>query len=382
MDAQEHERKTEIVRGIGAMGQVPAIVDGRAFLVTDRGLVEAGHAARLQGALESAGVEVHRYDEVRPNPDEDDVAACHQAFGRARRGGAIEWIVALGGGSAIDVAKGCAMLACGGGRMADYVGRASIDVATPRLVAVPTTAGTGSETQSFALISNRDTGQKMACGGTAPVAAVLDPELTLTMPAAVTACTGLDTLTHAVEAFVTRRRSPSSSALALEAFQLAERAFEAVLERPEDVDERAKMLHASALAGQAIEQSMLGAAHSMANPMTRRFDVAHGQAVGQALPAVVAYNSCDPATCSLYAELARAAGVAGRDASDAAAAAALGARLRALVDRAGFATHVDGVPAAAAEELAAEAATQWTAQFNPRAVDAAAFAQLYREILA
>ena len=111
MDAQEHERKTEIVRGIGAMGQVPAIVDGRAFLVTDRGLVEAGHAARLQGALESAGVEVHRYDEVRPNPDEHDVAACHQAFERARRGGAIDWIVALGGGSAIDVAKGCAMLA-------------------------------------------------------------------------------------------------------------------------------------------------------------------------------------------------------------------------------------------------------------------------------
>ena len=142
------------------MEEVPTIVDGRAFLVTDRGVAEAGHAERLQRALEAAGVEVSRYDEARPNPG-DDVAACHDAYERAPRR-AIDWIVALGGGSAIDVAKGCAMLACGGGRMADYVGRASIRVTNPKLVAVPTTAGTGSETQSFALISNRDTGQKMA----------------------------------------------------------------------------------------------------------------------------------------------------------------------------------------------------------------------------
>lgn len=382
MNAPDHGPPTKILRGRSAMEEVPTIVDGRAFLVTDRGVAEAGHAERLQRALEAAGVEVSRYDEARPNPGEDDVAACHDAYERARRGGAIDWIVALGGGSAIDVAKGCAMLACGGGRMADYVGRASIRVTNPKLVAVPTTAGTGSETQSFALISNRDTGQKMACGGTAPVAAVLDPELTLTMPLGVTACTGLDTLTHAVEAFVTRRRSPSSCALALEAFQLAECAFEAVLDHPEDLESREQMLAASALAGQAIEQSMLGAAHSMANPLTRRFDVAHGQAVGQALPAVVAYNACDPSTRGLYAELARATEVASRDDDDDDAAAALGHRLRQLVQRAGFSPHVEGVPMSMAKELAAEAATQWTAQFNPRPVDADAFAQLYREILA
>ena len=118
MNAPDHGPPTKILRGRSAMEEVPTIVDGRAFLVTDRGIAEAGHAGRLQRALEAAGVEVSRYDEARPNPGEDDVAACHDAYERARRGGAIDWIVALGGGSAIDVAKGCAMLACGGGRMA------------------------------------------------------------------------------------------------------------------------------------------------------------------------------------------------------------------------------------------------------------------------
>ena len=142
------------------------------------------------------------------------------------------------------------------------------------------------------------------------------------------------------------------------------------------------MLHASALAGQAIELSMLGAAHSMANPLTRRFDIAHGSAVGQSLPAVVAFNAGDPATRRRYAELARAAGLATSEDAEDVATAALGARLRALVELADLPPLTDRVPASAADELAAEAATQWTAQFNPRAVDAAAFAQLYREVLA
>jgi alcohol dehydrogenase len=198
----------------------------------------------------------------------------------------------------------------------------------------------------------------------------------------VTACTGLDTLTHAVEAMVTRRRSPASCALAEEAFVLAERNLEVVLAAPDDLDARAAMLHASALAGLAIENSMLGAAHSMANPLSRRFGLPHGQAVGQALPWVVAYNTADADARSGYAALARAAGLAGAQDDDLEASSRLRARLTALVERAGFGPHLDAAPAGAAEELAAEAATQWTAQFNPRDVDAAAFAGLYRELLA
>lgn len=380
MEARAFELQTKIVLGAGALAEVPALVGDRVFVVTDPGIVAAGHFDRLVELLQAAGVEVHSYQEAQPNPDEDAVAACLAAFERAGPG--IGWIVALGGGSAIDVAKGCAMLACGGGRMADYLGRARIDVTSPRLVAVPTTAGTGSETQSFALIGNRDTGQKMACGGSAPFATVLDPELTVTMPAQVTACTGLDTLTHAVEAAVSRRSTPWSASFAREAFRLVERHFERVLARPDDLEARAAMLHASALAGVAIENGMLGAAHSMANPLTRRFGTAHGQAVGQALPAVVAFNAGDSAARALYAGLAREVGLVGRDAEDDTAVDALVHRLRALVEHAGFGPRIQGVPVSAADELADEAAKQWTAQFNPRDVDAAAFGALYREVLA
>ncbi len=381
MDDAELVQTTQIVRGPGALREVADIAAGRVFLVTDRGLVAAGHADRLRDLLETAGVDVRVYDEVTSDPDEEAVAACLAAYQRAQ-GDGFDWIVALGGGSAMDVAKGCAMLAAGGGRMADYLGRGRISVNRPRLLAVPTTAGTGSETQSFALIGNRDTGQKMACGGTAPAFAVLDPSLTMTMPPLVTACTGLDTLTHAVEAAVTRRRSKASCALATEAFQLVEEHLEAVLDAPQDLEARDAMLYASALAGLAIENSMLGAAHSMANPLTRRFGVQHGRAVGQALPLVVAYNADEPEARAGYADLARAAGLADRDADEREATRALLARLRALVARAGFGPRIDEVPASAAEELAVEAAAQWTAQFNPRDVDAVAFRALYEELLA
>jgi len=382
MDGPAFVQATEIVRGPGALREVRRIVDGPAFVVTDRGVAAAGHTARLGAQLEAAGAPFSIYDAVRSDPDEDAVEACLRAYALAGRPAEVRWIVAIGGGSAIDTAKGCAMLACGGGRMADYVGRGRVDVSQPRLLAIPTTAGTGSETQSFALIKNRDTGQKMACGGTAPAFALLDAELTTTLPPFVTACTGLDTLTHAVEAMVTRRRSPASCALAEEAFVLAERNLEVVLAAPDDLDARAAMLHASALAGLAIENSMLGAAHSMANPLSRRFGLPHGQAVGQALPWVVAYNTADADARSGYAALARAAGLAGAQDDDLEASSRLRARLTALVERAGFGPHLDAAPAGAAEELAAEAATQWTAQFNPRDVDAAAFAGLYRELLA
>ena len=375
------QRHTDIVIGCGAVAQVPSLVGERALLVTDPGIVAAGHAERLEGLLRGAGVAVYRYDQAPPNPNEDDVEACLSAYRSASNDGAVDWIVALGGGSAIDTAKGCAMLACAGGRMADHVGRGRVDVTSPKLVAVPTTAGTGSETQSFALIGNRETGQKMACGGTAPGVAVLDPELTLTMPAYVTACSGLDALTHTVEAAVTKRRSHASAALAREAFQMIERSFEGVLSTPNDLDARGAMLHASALAGEAIENSMLGAAHSMANPLTKHYGVTHGQAVGQVLPTVVAYNAHDHDARQLYAEVARQAGIAGEADDDKDAARALIRRLRALVAKAGFGPKIDNVPAAAADMLAAEAATQWTAQFNPVEVDVAAFARLYREVL-
>lgn len=363
---------TEIVFGAGAIGRASELMTLGAFVVTDPGIVAAGHLARLEAILAAAGIRSGRYDQVRENPTEGCVEACLAAYAAFDPGRSIG-IVALGGGSCIDVAKGCAMLAQGGGRMRDYIGRGAIDVQKPRVIAIPTTAGTGSEVQSFALIANADTGQKMACGGSAPAIAILDPELTVTQPRFVAACTGLDTLAHAVESLVTRSATAASRALSREAFVLVERNLPRVFAAPDDLDARGAMLQASAKAGLAIEQSMLGAAHAMANPLTKHHGVTHGQAVGVLLPHVVRYNRENAAAAANYADLAAAADLAPPCADQAAAIDALIARLEQLIIVAGFEPRFAAVPADSIEMLAAEAGEQWTARCNPRDVDAAAF---------
>jgi alcohol dehydrogenase len=246
------------------------------------------------------------------------------------------------------------------------------------LIAVPTTAGTGSECQSFALIADEETHQKMACGDSkaAPRVALLDPELTLSQPRHVAACTGIDALAHAVETAVTRRRNEFSALYSREAFRLIVANLERVLETPGDLEARAGMQLGAAYAGMAIELSMLGAAHAAANPLTARLGTTHGHAVGLMLPHVVRYNAEDPAARAAYAELAIQCAPGG----EADLVEALAARLSALVATA----FGETVLRASADplELAREAAAQWTAQFNPRPVGAEEFAGLYREVLA
>jgi alcohol dehydrogenase len=250
------------------------------------------------------------------------------------------------------------------------------------LIAVPTTAGTGSECQSFALIADEETHQKMACGDPKAAAriALLDPLLTVSQPRPVTACTGLDAIAHALETAVTRRRNELSLLYAREAFRLTVTHLEWVLEQPERLEARAQMQLGAAYAGMAIELSMLGAAHAAANPLTAHFGIVHGQAVGMMLPHVVRFNAAESAAREAYAEMARAAGLLEKGESP---AEALVARLQALLSAAGLpASLADcGVTADAIPALAAEAAAQWTASFNPRPATAADFEQLYREAL-
>lgn len=275
----------------------------------------------------------------------------------------------------MDTAKGCNFLLAGGGRMPDYRGYGKARGSMRPLIAVPTTAGTGSECQSYALITDDGTHQKMACGDpkAAPALAVLDPTLTLSQPRAVTANTGLDALGHAVETAVTRKRSELSWLYSREAFRLTVHNLPRVLERPDDLEARAKMQLGAAYAGMAIELSMLGAAHSAANPLTTRFGIVHGQAVGMMLPHVVRFNSQDPSARETYRELMAHAGETsnGED---------LAARLESVLRAAGAPTTLaeSGVTPDAIPELAAQAAAQWTAQFNPRAITAADFESLYR----
>jgi alcohol dehydrogenase len=340
------------------------------LLVTDPGIVRAGHAARVRQALEQAGLSVILYDQVRENPTTRDVDLC---LGVAREAG-IDLIVGLGGGSSMDTAKGCNFLLTNGGQMKDYrgVGKASRPMLP--MIAIPTTSGTGSECQSAALIADEVTHQKMACLDAKAAAriAILDPELTVSQPRRVTACTGLDAMAHAVETAVTTRRTTLSGMYSREAFQLCVASFATVLEEPGNIAARGRMLLGAALAGAAIENSMLGAAHAAANPLTARHGIVHGHAVGLMLPQVVRFNAADDAVSRAYETLATAAGLAGVN--------GLVSALEQSLRSAGMPTTLreSGVPEEALPTLAEEASTQWTAQFNPRPAGASEFLQLYR----
>jgi alcohol dehydrogenase len=245
------------------------------------------------------------------------------------------------------------------------------------LIAIPTTAGTGSECQCAALIADPVTHMKMACLDPKAAAriAILDPLLTLSQPPRVTACTGVDALAHALETAVTRKRNEISAIFSRESFKLCFMSLSRVLADPGDLDARAKMQLGAAFAGTAIENSMLGAAHSAANPLTAHHGIVHGQAVGLMLPGVIRFNSVLPEAAAIYSELAASVGlhmvgelVAGF--SEELAEAGLRARLSE------FGVTREAIPA-----LAEEAAKQWTAQFNPRPIVAADFARLYEEAL-
>ncbi|MCH9649932.1 MAG: iron-containing alcohol dehydrogenase [Deltaproteobacteria bacterium] len=347
-----------------------------ALVVTDPGLRQAGHPRRALASLEKAGITGVLFDGAEENPTTVHVEAGVEV---ARQAG-IDFLIGLGGGSAMDCAKGINFLLTNGGRMEDYwgVGKAS----KPMLpsIGIPTTAGTGSEAQSFALISQPESHRKMACGDKKARfrALILDPELLVTAPRRVMALSGFDAISHAVESYVTAKRNPLSQLYAREAWRLLSSSFEGLLLSPQDPKPRRRMLLGATLAGASIELSMLGAAHSCANPLTARFGVAHGGAVGLMLPAVVRFNGS--AVNGLYGELLATQGWASNGQGH---GAALGARLEELRSVAGLPQRLSevGVRSEALPALAAEAAEQWTAQFNPRAVAAEDLEGLYREVL-
>jgi alcohol dehydrogenase len=290
-------------------------------------------------------------------------------------------LIGLGGGSSLDCAKGVNFLYTNGGQMPDYWGVGKAKWPMLPMIAVPTTAGTGSEAQSFALISDAQTHVKMACGDkkAACRVAILDPRLTLTQPQRVTALTGIDAVAHAVETYVTNKRNPVSQVFSREAWRLLAANFGLVLEHPGDMTARGAMQLGACFAGLAIENSMLGAAHGLANPLTAHYGIPHGQAVGVMLPHVIRFNAA--AVGPAYRELLESDG--GRavwPASDE-GAAGLADFVTALASRAGLEIRLAacGVEESRLPALAAEAAGQWTTSFNPRPADAAALLAVYRQ---
>jgi len=366
----DYQPRTRLVFGPGTakrVGELARDLGGRRVLVvTDPGVVTAGHANQIERSLQSAGIGVVVYDRVRENPTTRDVDQCLTIAQEA----GIDLFVGLGGGSSMDTAKGCNFLLTNGGQMKDYWGVGKAKRPMLPLLAIPTTAGTGSECQSSALIADEQTHQKMACLDSKVLAriALLDPELTVSQPPRVTACTGIDAIAHAVETAVTRPRTVLSLMYAHEAFKLTVTSFERVLTHPLDLQARGRMLLGAALAGTAIENSMLGAAHSAANPLTAHFNIVHGQAVGMMLPHVVRFNAEEPAALRAYAELASAPEIACVSEGLESARDALIARLEELLALAGFPKSLQecGVSRSMLPILAEEASKQWTAGFNPR----------------
>jgi alcohol dehydrogenase len=375
--------RTRLIFGPGSSaraGELARELGGRRILlVTDPGIVAAGHAARVAASLAEAGLEVQLFDQARENPTTADVARCVEAA-RAHQA---DLLVGLGGGSSMDTAKGCNFILTNGGAMRDYWGVGKATRPMLPLLAIPTTAGTGSECQSAALIADEASHQKMACLDPKAAArvAVLDPLLTVSQPRAVTACTGVDALTHALETAVTRKRNPLSAMFSREAFRLIAPSLPRVLAAPADLEARGRMLLGAAFAGCAIEHSMLGAAHSCANPLTARFGLVHGIAVGLMLPHVMRFNANDPAARHAYAELAALQGL--RCETEEVAVVSLLSAVETLLHAAGVPRCLGdaGVPADAIAPLAEEASRQWTAQFNPRPLTLADFQELYSQAL-
>jgi alcohol dehydrogenase class IV len=367
--------RTRVLFGQGTFARLGELARERAFrrtlLVADPGLVAAGYVDEAEGLLKEKGVEVVRFHGFDANPDSAMIEA-GTAFAREE---GIDSLVGLGGGSSMDTAKGINFVLTNGGRIQDYWGYGKATKPMLPMIGVPTTAGTGSEAQSHALISDAATHRKMACGdpGATFAVVILDPVLTLSQPRSVTATTGYDALSHAVESYVTTRRNAYSDMLAREAFRLLDASYERVLAEPDRLDVRGAMQLGAFYAGMAIEHSMLGATHACANPLTARYGTLHGVAIALMLPHVTRWNA--PAAEERYRDLLA---VAGRSAS-ADGALALAARLDTLATEGGLPRRLRdaGVPRSELLLLARDAATQMTAAFNPRPFDAEAALHLY-----
>ena len=367
---------TRLVVGPGTIARLGALArelgGTRALVTSDHGIMAAGHTTAGIESLQAAGITTEVFSAFTENPSSAEV----EAGAAMARGFRPDLLVGLGGGSSMDCAKGINFLLSCGGKMQDYRGRGTATGPMLPSIAVPTTAGTGSETQSFAVITDSESGLKMACGDPRAAfrVAILDVNLTLTQPAVLAALTGIDALSHAIESQVCTAATPASRTFSREAWRLLAANLPGIVIDGGTVAARSAVQFGASLAGLAIEHSMLGAAHALANPLTAAHHVTHGQAVGVMLPHVVRFNG--PVCGGAYAELLTDVAIS---ATADEAGATLADWLTGLLAAAQLKTSLRacGIDAADVPALAAAAATQWTAGFNPRAVTAADLADLY-----
>ncbi|WP_134704714.1 iron-containing alcohol dehydrogenase [Ammoniphilus sp. YIM 78166] len=294
---------TKIIFGFGKtqeLGQLPFGMK-RAFLVTDRGVMQAGILEQVTKVLSEHGISFTIYDEVEPDPSVETIDFAAKAYIDSD----CDAIIAVGGGSPIDAAKGIRAVASNGGSIRDYAGVNLLKKPSSiPFVAIPTTSGTGSEVTIFAVFSDWQEKRKVTVTSPylAPDISIVDPKLTLSAPAGITAASGMDAFAHAAETFVSRISQPASDALALSAMRTAVQYLRRAVYNGEDQEARIKMAEASLLAGMAFNQSYLGLTHAIGSALSGHAHVSHGVAIALLLPSVMDYNLVS--AVEKYAEIA------------------------------------------------------------------------------
>lgn len=283
---------TQIHFGSGSIDGIASVVQqlggSKVLVVADPGLQKAGLLERLVAPLDNNGVPYEMYTDIDPEPGlrlADDGAALAKKCG-------VDCVIGAGGGSAMDVAKAISILLTNGGKAEDYLGLGKIKKAGVPKIMVPTTAGTGAEVTFTAVFINEKTKSKGGMNGDPlyPEAAVLDPDLTLSLPQHVTASTGIDAFTHAIESYVSTQANPISEMYAIEAMDLIASNLGKAYANSKNVDARAKMLLGSLLGGKALATAGVGLVHAMAYPLGGMFGIPHGLANAVLLPYVVEFN--------------------------------------------------------------------------------------------
>ena len=381
----EFKLNTRLISGAGSFDQLGTRARDlgfkRTLVVTDRDLANVGYLDRAATFLRKSSIEVFSFHDFGTDPDSNTIELGRSSAADLN----VDSIVGLGGGSSLDCAKGINFLLTNGGRIQDYIGYGKTTHSLLPMIGVPTTAGTGSEVQSYAVISDGVSHRKLACGD--PQAAfrlaILDPQLTFSQPPAVTAASGFDALAHAVETYVSTSRTPVSEMFSREAWRLLEANYETVVREPNQPAARAAMQLGACYAGIAIENSMLGATHACANPLTARYGTVHGMALAMLLPTVVRWNAnvVGERYASLFESTTRRADAkSGETPQGYDAVESLAQRLEQLAAAGGLQISLSaaGVSQPDLRMLADEAATQWTGRFNPRPFDVNGAFEIYQ----
>lgn len=378
----EMQMSGRLVFGRGAVMQLPAALTQlglrRPLIVTDRGLVNTGIPSRIECLLDDAQLSHSLFDGVEPDPRVEIVHACVAAA----RAGQCDGLIGIGGGSALDIAKAASVMLTNQGCIVDYVGTDLIRQAGLPKVLIPTTAGTGSEVSPIAILSDTEAHLKKGIVSRWLYAdvAIVDPDLALSLPPHITAYTGVDALTHAIEAYTNRFAHPLIDTLAMKAIELIGQYLPRAVARGDDAEARYFMSMASMLGGMCLGPVNTGAVHALAYPLGGLYNVPHGVANSLLLPYVMRYNLLSSE--ARYANIARALGVRTGALSSREAAEQAIAAVERLCRDIGIVSRMRelGVPESAVEPMA-QAAMQVTRLLNnnPRVMTLEAAREIYRQ---